>query len=120
MGTTQFLFFCAKESFIKAHRTELVKFLSDYVHGIGVVHDPKNRDRVVKIMSELTGRPAAAFADWALLPGKDFYHDPHGLVNEKALQSNIDTLAKLKMMPKAFDVSKHIDNSLVQDASKGM
>ena len=72
----------------------LVKFLADYVHGISVVQDPKNRDRVVKIMSELTGRPAAAFASWALLPGKDFYHDPHGLVNVKALQSNIDTLGR--------------------------
>ncbi len=120
MGTTQFLFFCAKEEFIKAHRAELVKFLADYVHGIGVVHDPKNRERVLGIMAELTSRPAAAFADWALLPGKDFYHDPHGLVNEKALQSNIDTLAQLKMMPKAFDVSKHVDNTLVQDAMKGM
>jgi hypothetical protein len=26
----------------------------------------------------------------------------------------------LKMIPKSFDVSKHIDNSLVEDASKGM
>ena len=120
MGTTQFLFFCAKEDFIKAHRDVLVKFLADYVHGIGVLHDPKNRPRVLQIMSELTSRPPAAFADWALLPGKDIYHDPHGLVNEKALQANIDTLAELKMIPKSFDVHAHIDNSLVTDASKGM
>ena len=120
MGTTQFLFFCAKDSFIKAHRAVLVKFLADYAHGIGVVHDPKNRDRVLKIMSDLTGRPAAAFASWALLPGKDFYHDPHGMVNVKALQSNIDSLAELKMMPKSFDVSKHVDNSLIEDALKSM
>jgi len=120
MGTTQFLFFCAKRDFIKKHRAVLVKFLADYVHGIGVVENPKNRDRVVKIMSELTGRPTGAFASWALLQGKDFYHDPHGEVNVKALQSNIDSMAKLKMMPKSFDVSKHIDNSLVEDAMKGM
>jgi sulfonate transport system substrate-binding protein len=120
MGTTQFLFFCAKDSFIKAHRDVLVKFLADYAHGIGVVQDPKNRDRVLKIMAELTGRPAGAFASWALLPGKDFYHDPHGMVNVKALQSNIDSLAELKMMPKSFDVSKHVDNSLIVDALKSM
>ena len=58
MGTTQFLFFCAKADFIKAHRAVLVKFLADYVHGIGVVHDPKNRDRVLKIMAR-TDQPAA-------------------------------------------------------------
>jgi ABC-type nitrate/sulfonate/bicarbonate transport system substrate-binding protein len=120
MGTTQFLFFCAKDSFIKQHRDVLVKFLTDYVHGIGVVHDPKNRERVLKIMSELTGRPASAFAAWTLLPGKDIYHDPHGVINDKALQSNIDTLAELKMIPKSFDVRAHLDSSLVKDASKGM
>jgi hypothetical protein len=31
-----------------------------------------------------------------LLPGKDIYHDPHGLVNVKALQSNIDSVVELK------------------------
>ena len=120
MGTTEFLFFCAKQDFIKAHRDVLVKFLSDYVHGLGVVYDPKNRERVLNIMAELTGRPTSAFAEWTLLPGKDIYHDPHGLVNVKALQSNIDLLAELKMIPKSFDVSKHVDNTLVQDAAKGM
>jgi sulfonate transport system substrate-binding protein len=120
MGTTQFLFFAAKDDFIKAHRDVLVKFLADYVHGIHVVNDPANRPRVLKIMAELTSRPEAAFAEWALLPGKDYYHDPDGLVNETALQSNIDTLAELKMLPKSFDVRAHIDNSLVKDASKGM
>jgi ABC-type nitrate/sulfonate/bicarbonate transport system substrate-binding protein len=120
MGTTQFLFFCAKKDFIKQHRDVLVKFLADYVHGIGVVHEPKNRERVLKIMADLSNRPASAFAEWTLLPGKDIYHDPHGLVNVQALQSNIDSVAELKMIPKSFDVSKHIDNSLVEDASKGM
>jgi len=85
-----------------------------------LLHEPKNRDRALKIMSELTNRPPADFADWALLPGKDYYHDPHGLVNEKALQSNVESLAELKMIPKSFDVRPHIDNSLVQDASKNM
>ncbi|HZL32053.1 MAG TPA: ABC transporter substrate-binding protein [Pseudolabrys sp.] len=120
MGTTQFLLFAAKEDYIKAHRDVLVKFLADYVRGIHVVHDPANRPRVLKIMAELTSRPENSFSEWALLPGKDTYHDPHGLVNEAALQSNIDTLAELKMIPKSFDVRAHIDNSLVQDAAKGM
>jgi NitT/TauT family transport system substrate-binding protein len=120
MGTTQFLFFAAKDSFIKTHRDVLVKFLADYVHGIHVVNDAANRPRALKIMAELTSRPEAAFADWALLPGKDYYHDPQGLVNEQALQGNIDALAELKMIPKSFDVRAHIDNSLVKDAGKGM
>jgi hypothetical protein len=36
------------------------------------------------------------------------------------LQSNIDSMAELKMVPKSFDVSQHVDNSLVEDALKGM
>jgi sulfonate transport system substrate-binding protein len=120
MGTTEFLLFAANDNFIKAHRDVLVKFLADYVRGTNAVNDPKNRPRVLKIMAELTDQPESAFADWALLRGKDYYHAPDGLVNEIALQSNIDSLAELKMIPKSFDVRAHIDNSLVKDAAKGM
>jgi len=120
MGTTQFLLFAAKEDFIKAHRDVLVNFLADYVHGTNVVEDAKNRPRVLKIMSELTDRPEAAFADWALLPGKDYFHAPDGMLNETALQSNIDSLAELKMIPQSFDVRTHIDSSLLKDANKAM
>lgn len=70
MGTTKLLLFAAKDDFIKAHRDVLVKLLSDYVHGIHVVNNPKNRPRVLKIIAELTDRLESAFADWALLPAR--------------------------------------------------
>lgn len=120
LGTTEFLFFGAREDVIKAKRDLLVKFFADYISGIRYVTDPKNRDKVLQVVGELNNQPASKFAPWALLKGKDYYHDPDGLVNVKALQSNVDELAKLGEIKTSFDVGPHVDNSLVNDARKGM
>jgi NitT/TauT family transport system substrate-binding protein len=120
LGTTEFLFFGARQDVIAAKRDLLVKFFADYINGIRYVTDPKNRDRVLQVVGELNNQPASKFAPWALLKGKDYYHDPDGLVNVKALQSNVDELAKLGEVKATFDVRPHIDNSLVEDARKGM
>jgi len=120
LGTTEFLFFGARQDVIAAKRDLLVKFFADYINGIRYVTDPKNRDRVLQVVGELNNQPASKFAPWALLKGKDYYHDPDGLVNVKALQSNVDELAKLGELKATFDVRPHIDNSLVEDARKGM
>ena len=120
LGTTEFLFFGAREDVIKAKRDLLVKFFADYISGIRYVTDPAHRDQVLKVVGELNNQPPSKFAPWALLKDKDYYHDPDGMVNAKALQSNIDELAKLGEIKATFDVGSHIDNSLVQDARKGM
>ncbi len=118
LGTTQFLFFATTKSVIAEHRAALVDFLEDYVRGIRYVINPAHRARVLKIIAELTKRPASDFAAWALLPGKDSYHDPNGLINVRALQNNVDQLAQLKVIPAMFDVRSHIDNSLVKAADR--
>jgi sulfonate transport system substrate-binding protein len=120
LGTTEFLFFGARQDVVAAKRDLLVKFFADYISGIRYVTDPKNRDRVLQVVGELNNQPASKFAPWALLQGKDYYHDPNGLVNVQALQSNVDELAKLGELKASFDVRPHIDNSLVEDARKGM
>ena len=118
LGTTQFLFYATTRDVITAHRAVLVDFFEDYLRGLHAVLDPKNRDRVLKVIAELAKQPESAFAPWALRPGKDYYHDPNGLVNATALQRNIDQLAELGMIPKSFDVAPYIDSSLVKDAGK--
>lgn len=120
LGTTQFLFFGARQDVIASKRDVLVKFFEDYVRGIRYVTDPAHRDQVLNVVAELNKQPASKFAPWALLKGKDYYHDPNGVVNAEALQSNINDLAKLGEIKNAFDVHPYIDNSLVQDAAKRM
>jgi sulfonate transport system substrate-binding protein len=120
LGTTEFLFFGARQDVIAAKRAVLVKFFEDYIRGIRYVTDPAHRDEVLKVVADLDQQPASKFAPWALLKGKDYYHDPKGLVNATALQSNIDELAKLGEIKKSFDVKPYIDNTLVEDAGKGL
>jgi len=118
LGTTQFLLYASTEDFTKQHRNTLVKFFADYLRGFRAARDPKNRERVLKIIAKLTQQPESAFAPWALLEGKDYHHDPDGLINAEALQKNIDQLAKLEMIPKTFDIHPYVDNSLIKDAAK--
>jgi sulfonate transport system substrate-binding protein len=118
LGTTQFLFFAATKPFISAQHALLVDFLEDYVSGTRYVLDPAHRARVLAVIAALTKQPESAFAAWALLPGKDSYHDPDGRINEGALQNNIDQLAQLGVTHGSFDVRSYVDNSLAEEAAK--
>ena len=120
LGTTEFLFFGARQDVIAAKRDLLVKFFQDYVRGIRYVTDPAHREQVLKVVGELNNQPADKFAPWALLKGKDYYHDPDGVVNAAALQANIDELAKLGEIKATFDVRPYVDNSLVDVARKAL
>lgn len=120
LGTTEFLFFGARQDVIAAKRAVLVKFFQDYIRGIRYVTDPAHRDQVLKVVADLDKQPVSKFAPWALLKGKDYYHDPDGRVNATALQSNIDELAKLGEIKQSFDVKPYIDNTLVEQAGKGL
>src|SRR5258708_32426132 len=112
LGTTQFLFFAAKEDVIAAKRDLLVKYLEDYVQGVQFVLDPKNRDRVIKVIARLNKESEDKFVDWALLKDRDYYHAPDGRINQEALQKNVDQLAELGQIRATFDVGPHADNSL--------
>ncbi len=118
LGTTEFLFFGAREDVIAKKRAVLVKFFEDYIRGTRYVTDPAHREQVLKVVADLNKQPVSKFEPWALLKGKDYYHDPNGIVNADALQSNVDELAKLGEIKSSFKVAPHIDNSLVRDAGK--
>jgi NitT/TauT family transport system substrate-binding protein len=120
LGVQQFLLYVAKDEFIAKNRAALVAYFADYLRGLKAVLDPKNRDRVLKVVSELAGSPVANFQDWALLKDKDYYHSPDGRINVEALQNNINTLKQLGLLKETLDVKPHIDHSLVDAAAKAM
>jgi NitT/TauT family transport system substrate-binding protein len=120
LGTQQFLLYVAREDFIAKNRKALVAYYADYLRGLKAVLDPKNRDKVLKVVSELAGSPVKNFEDWALLKDKDYYHSPDGRINAKALQNNINSLKQLGLIKESLDVAPHIDNSLVDEAAKGL
>ena len=120
LGDQQFLLYAASDAFIAKNRKALIAYYQDYLRGLKAVLDPKNRERALKVISELAGSPVANFSDWALLQGKDYYHDPNGRINVKALQSNIDILHKSGLLKETLNVTPHVDNSLVDEARKGL
>ena len=118
LGNQQFLLYAAKTDFIKKHRAALVAYFEDYLRGLRAVMDPKNRDRVLQMISKLAGSPVKNFSAWALLKDKDYYHDPSGRVDAKALQNNVDTLHKFGLLKQSLVVAPHVDNSMVEEAGK--
>jgi sulfonate transport system substrate-binding protein len=118
LGDQQFLLYAAKTDFIAKERKALVAYFEDYLRGLKAVLDPKNRDSVLKVMSQESGAPISTFDQWALLKGKDYYHSPDGKINVTALQNNINSLKELGLLKESLDVKPHIDNSLVEEAAK--
>ncbi len=95
----------------------LTDWLEDYVHGINWALDPKNRQTALDISAKLTKRKASSFAGWAFLQGKDYSHDRKGRLDVNALQRNVDTLNKLGILRRTFDVTKNVDESMVIEAA---
>jgi NitT/TauT family transport system substrate-binding protein len=118
LGIQQFLLYVAKDDFISKNRKALVAYYADYLRGLKAVVDPKNRERVLKVISELAGSPIATFKDYALVEGKDYYHSPDGKINVQALQNNINSLKELGLLKQTLDVAPHVDNSLLDEAAK--
>ncbi len=117
LGDTQFLFYVAQRKFVEKNRAAVVDWLEDYVRGTRWLLDPRNRDRALDMTAKLTKRKKRNYASWAFLEGKDLYHDPNGRLDLAALQRNVDTLHKLGILRRTFDVTKNVDESLVIEAA---
>ncbi|GIX48331.1 MAG: hypothetical protein KatS3mg131_2542 [Candidatus Tectimicrobiota bacterium] len=116
LGTTQFLLYVARREYVAQHRQVLVDWLEDYVRGTRWFLDPANREEALALTAAFTKRPPSAYADWAFLPGKDYYHDPDGRLDLQALQRNIDALQELGILRRSFPVADHTDASLLEAA----
>jgi NitT/TauT family transport system substrate-binding protein len=53
---------------------------------------------------------------WMFTKG-DFYRDPSGRPNLKVMQTNIDQLHELGIIPASLDVASYADLSLVDEAA---
>jgi hypothetical protein len=78
--------------------------------------DPARRGDVLKLVAEVTKQPAENFADW-VYTRKDYYVDPHALVNAERLQKNLDHLHSTGVTKATFQVAPYIDLSLAREAA---
>ena len=118
LGSTQFLLFAAKKDYVAKNRAVLVDWMEDYIRGTNWLLDLKNRDKALAMTAAATKQKPENFASWAFQKGSDYYHDPKGMVDVKAFQSNVDDLHKLGILRQTIDVSKYVDHSIAQEAAK--
>jgi NitT/TauT family transport system substrate-binding protein len=117
LGPNETVIYAAKSEFIAAHRAALVDFLEDNIRARTWLYDPKNRDAAVKMIAKVTKQPEENFRDW-ILTNKDNYRSPDAAFDPKLLQKNVDDLKTLGVTQETFDVSKHVDLSLIAEAKK--
>ncbi len=116
LGTEQFLLYAVKADFAKKNRAVLIDWLEDYVSGMNWLFDPANRSAVLLRTAVVTKHKIETLQDWAFLEGKDWYHDPKGKLDLKALQSNIDMMTQFGILPRAIKVEAHSDELMVEEA----
>jgi len=116
LGTSQFVFWAARQSFIDKNRAVLVDYMEDMLRIERWYLDPKNHDEVAKIASDLLKIPADRFG-W-LFTKKDYYRDPDMKPDLVALQRNVDTAVDLGIFKSSVDIKKHSDLSLIEEAAK--
>jgi NitT/TauT family transport system substrate-binding protein len=117
IGRSQMIVRVARDGFLKAHRAEMLDFLSDYLHALHYLLDPAHHEEAVALLAQVTKREPAFYDSWAFTK-QDYFRDPAGLPDLGALQANIDLQKKLGFLRSDVDVAKHADLSLVKEAAE--
>ncbi len=121
LGPSQMTFWVARQSFLQKNRAALVDFMEDTLRAVRFYLDPANHEEVIRIAAKVSRQPPERFKGWAFLKkgqSGDFYRDVNMIPNLEALQSNIRLQRELGFIKADFDVRKHADLSIVQEAAK--
>jgi NitT/TauT family transport system substrate-binding protein len=116
LGTSQFVFWTARQSFIDKHRAALVDCMEDMLRIERWYLDPANHAAAAKIAGELLKMPPERLG-W-LFTRQDYYRDPDMMPDLAALQRNVDTTAEMGFIKSRFDVKQYSDLGLVEEAAK--
>jgi NitT/TauT family transport system substrate-binding protein len=115
LGPNETVIYAAKSEFIAKHRAALVDFLEDNIRARKWLYEPANRAAAVAVIAKVTKQPEENFRDWVLTE-KDSYRPLDAAFDPKLLQKNVDDLHRLGVTRESFDVSKHVDMSLIAEA----
>jgi sulfonate transport system substrate-binding protein len=115
-GPVETLMFMTTERFIAKNRAALVDFLEDNMRMRAWMTDPKTRMEAVKQLSDTSKLPVDAYASW-VYTHRDYYYDPHAMVDVARLQKNVDDMKKAGIIPASIDVAPYVDLSLAKEAA---
>jgi NitT/TauT family transport system substrate-binding protein len=117
IGRTQMIIHAMRGEFIDQHRAAVTDMLEDMLRVLHYYQDPKNHEETVKLVAKATKQPAARFEKW-LFTKDDYYRNPEGLPDLKALQANIDVQKELGYLKTSIDVEKYAELDMVKAAAK--
>jgi sulfonate transport system substrate-binding protein len=115
VGPTQMIVWVAHQSFLVSHRAATVDFLADALNVLHYFQDPKNHQEVAGMLASYMKQQPEQMG-WMFTKG-DFYRDPNGKPNLKVMQTNIDQLHDLGIVPATFDVATYADLGPISDAA---
>jgi sulfonate transport system substrate-binding protein len=116
MGPSQMIMLAARAPFLDKNRAALGDFFADYAHGLAWILDPANREAAIALAAAASKLPPERLRGYYLTKD-DYYRDPRGLPDLKALQRNIDTQYQLGFLKSEFDAAKYADLSFMERAS---
>jgi ABC-type nitrate/sulfonate/bicarbonate transport system substrate-binding protein len=116
-GVTQMTVWAARGPFLEKNRAVIVDFLEDYLRILHWYLDPANRTEMLKIVSTFMHQPPERM-DKFTFNHNDFYRDPNGRPDLKALQRNVDMAQTMGVLKSHLDVTKYVDLSYVEAAAK--
>lgn len=115
-GSTEFIVWTARQSFLEKNRAAMVDMLEDAVRVARFLTDPKNHDEVVALAAKVSKQPAANL-DYVFTK-EDNYRDPNMLPNLDTFQRAIDIQRETGFLKNPLDAKKMADLSLVEEAAK--
>jgi sulfonate transport system substrate-binding protein len=116
IGPSELLMWASRTGYIEKNHAALVDFMEDVLRMQHWYFDPANHQEAITIVAKLTKQPPEAL-DWVFTT-KDFYRNPNGRPNLKAIAANLRMEKELGYLKTDIDVSKYADLSLVDEASK--
>jgi NitT/TauT family transport system substrate-binding protein len=118
LGPTSIVMLVARKEFIEQNRAPLIDLLTDYMRALHWFTDPKNRDRMLQVVSSVTGAPKSDFSDWAFTT-KDSARSPDLYIDPKIIQSSIDKTVEFGLLKEGIKVEpNYVDFSLIREAKK--
>jgi NitT/TauT family transport system substrate-binding protein len=115
-GPNETISLAVRADYLEKNRAALVDVLEDTMRVRRWITDPKTRPDALKIVAEATKQPVAALDAW-VYTAKDYYVDPHAMVNVERLQQNVNDMHRLGIAPATIDVKPHVDMSLAREAA---
>jgi sulfonate transport system substrate-binding protein len=116
IGPAELLMWASRTGFIEKNHAALVDLMEDVLRMQRWYFDPANHQEAIAIAAKLTKQPPTAL-DWVFTT-RDFYRNPNGRPDLKAVASNLKMEKELGYLKTDIDVEKFADLSIVDEASK--